>query len=313
MPASWTPENHCRLPSKSPATARRRPFEDVVVCATGVHNKPELSRLALELGATSVDPLTDRVTHLIAEGHGGAKYLCALERKIPILRPSWITESHRLWQHGGHVDLAQSIALYRLPPFSGITVCITGIENIVRRTNINKAVTAAGGAYVKDLVRPVCVTHLLCSGEAEFETEKMCYAEKFNRAGKANPPIQIVWEKWFWDSLELGGQLDEANYQASLPRAKPFKNVVLCITGVPGKPELFKLADELGATCLHPLTDRVTHLIAESHSGAKYQCALEINIPILLPSWITESHRIWRLGNKVELDQVSRSTQPTST
>ncbi|KAJ7766878.1 hypothetical protein B0H16DRAFT_374721 [Mycena metata] len=195
-----------------------RPFKNVVVCATGVSDKPELFKLAAELGATSVSAFTDRVTHLIAESHGGAKYQCALERKIPILRPSWITESHRIWQHGDDVDLAQSITLHRLPPFSGVTLCISGISDIVRRTTINKALTTGGGTYVKDLVRPVCVTHLLCSGEAGVETDKMRYADKFNRAGEADPPIQIVWEEWFWDSLEFGGQLDEAKYQAHLPR-----------------------------------------------------------------------------------------------
>ncbi|KAJ7179690.1 hypothetical protein C8R46DRAFT_887718 [Mycena filopes] len=84
-----------------------RPFKNVVICATGVLDKPELFKLALELGATSVSAFTDRVTHLIAKKHGGAKYLCALERKIPILLPSWIIESHRIWQHGDDVDLAK--------------------------------------------------------------------------------------------------------------------------------------------------------------------------------------------------------------
>ncbi|KAJ7123099.1 hypothetical protein C8R44DRAFT_919020 [Mycena epipterygia] len=193
-----------------------RPFKNVVVCATGVSDKPALFKLALELGATSVSAFTDRVTHLVAEAHGGAKYLCALERKIPILTPAWIIESHRIWQHGDDVDLVQSVAAHRLPVFSGVTLCISGITDIVRRTQINKALTAAGGTYVKALERPVRVTHLLCAGAEE--TDKMLYADKFNRAGEADPPIQLVWEEWFWDSLEFGGRFDEARYQARLPR-----------------------------------------------------------------------------------------------
>ncbi|KAJ7137826.1 hypothetical protein C8R44DRAFT_337819 [Mycena epipterygia] len=193
-----------------------RPFKNVVVCATGLPDKPALFKLALELGATSVSAFTDRVTHLVAEAHGGAKYLCALERKIPIMTPAWITESHRIWQHGDDVDLAQSVAAHRLPVFSGVTLCISGITDIVRRTKINKALTAAGGTYVKALERPVHVTHLLCAGAEE--TDKMLYADKFNRAGEADPPIQLVWEEWFWDSLEFGGRFDEARYQARLPR-----------------------------------------------------------------------------------------------
>lgn len=73
----------------------------------------------------------------------------------------------------------------------------------MRRTKINKLLTAAGGTYLKALERPVRVTHLLCAGNEE--TDEMRYAEKFNAAGEANPPIQLVWEEWFWDSFEFGG------------------------------------------------------------------------------------------------------------
>ncbi|KAF7354687.1 hypothetical protein MSAN_01382400 [Mycena sanguinolenta] len=198
-----------------------RPFKNAVVCATGVVDKTSLFKLALELGAASVSAFTDRVTHLVAETHGGAKYLCAVERRIPILTPSWITESHRIWQHGDDVDLAASVAAHRLPIFSGVTLCISGITDIVKRTKINKMLTANGGTYVKALERPVKVTHLLCGAEQTEETDKMRYAEKFNRAGEANPPIQLVWEDWFWDSLEFGGRFDESMYQAHLPRPQP--------------------------------------------------------------------------------------------
>jgi hypothetical protein len=69
-----------------------------------------------------VSAFTDRVTHLVAVDHGGAKYMvggascsnfryhslrpqCALERKIPILQPSWITDSYQTWLRGDDVDL----------------------------------------------------------------------------------------------------------------------------------------------------------------------------------------------------------------
>ncbi|KAF7330964.1 hypothetical protein MVEN_02436300 [Mycena venus] len=194
-----------------------RPFKGVIVCATGVADKTSLFKLALELGATSVSAFTDRVTHLVAETHGGAKYQCAVSRHIPILRPSWITESYRIWQHGDDVDLASSVAAHLLPVFSGVTLCISGIPDLLRRTQIARTLTAHGGTYVKALERPVRVTHLLCGVEGE-ETDKMRYADKFNRHGEADPPIQLVWEDWFWDSVECGGRFDEGAYQARLPR-----------------------------------------------------------------------------------------------
>lgn len=88
-----------------------RPFKNFVLCATGIKEKPTLFRKASELGATHVNAFTDRVTHLIAGAHGGAKYMCALERKIPIMKPSWLEEAYDVWLRGDDVDLEQVSAL----------------------------------------------------------------------------------------------------------------------------------------------------------------------------------------------------------
>ena len=63
----------------------------------------------------------------------------------------------------------------------------------------------------------------------------MRYAEKFNGTGEAT--VHLVWEEWFWDSLEFGGEwtnhdsrarnlisinpsgrFDESKYQVRRPR-----------------------------------------------------------------------------------------------
>ena len=44
----------------------------------------------------------------------------------------------------------------------------------------------------------------------------MRYAEKFNNKGEAK--IFLVWEEWFWDSLEFGGRFEEAKYAVTRPR-----------------------------------------------------------------------------------------------
>jgi DNA replication regulator DPB11 len=84
----------------------------------------------------------------------------------------------------------------------------------MRRMQINNLLVANEGTYLKNLERPVKVTHLLCSGDEE--TEKMCYAENLNSRGEAK--IHLVWEEWFWDSLDFGGHFDEAKYQVRKPR-----------------------------------------------------------------------------------------------
>ncbi|KAF8193425.1 hypothetical protein BJ912DRAFT_241190 [Pholiota molesta] len=191
-----------------------RPMKGIAICATGVPDKPTLFKQAVELGAICTPAFTDRVTHLVAVDHGGAKYTCALERKIPIVKPSWITENYQIWLKGDDVDIHKSVEQHRLPIFSGVIVCPSGITDITRRTQINKLVRQHDGAYLKDLERPVRVTHLLCSGDED--TEKMRYAEKFNARGEAK--IHLVWEEWFWDSLDFGGRFDEATYQVRRPR-----------------------------------------------------------------------------------------------
>ncbi|KAF9007398.1 hypothetical protein BDQ17DRAFT_1237797 [Cyathus striatus] len=191
-----------------------RPFKGVIVCATGVTDKPTLFKQALELGALAVSAFTDKVTHLIAVDHGGAKYTCALERKIPIMKPSWITESYQVWLRGDDVHYEDSIRTHRLPIFSGVILCPSGIQDITRRTQIHKLITQHEGQYLKNLERPIKVTHLLCSGDEV--TEKMRYAEKFNERGEAR--IYLVWEEWFWDSLDFGGRFEEGRYAVSRPR-----------------------------------------------------------------------------------------------
>ncbi|KAI5983424.1 hypothetical protein EDD15DRAFT_2316516 [Pisolithus albus] len=191
-----------------------RPFKGVTVCATGQVDKPTLFKKAFELGALSNSDFTDKVTHLIANAHGGAKYTCALERKIPIMTPEWINESHAIWLRGDDVDFQESVSKYRLPVFSGVVLSLSGIDDADRCAEINRLFTAEQGVYVKNIERPVKVTHLLCSGDVE--TDKMRYAERFNQRGEAS--IHLVWEEWFWDCLEFGGRFDERKYHVKRPR-----------------------------------------------------------------------------------------------
>ncbi len=87
--------------------------------------------------------------------------------------------------------------------FSGVVLCISGIEDVHRREEINRLVTKEGGTYVKNIERPVKVTHLLCSTGLDEISEKMKYAEKFNSRKEAN--ISMVWEDWLWDCFSAHG------------------------------------------------------------------------------------------------------------
>lgn len=80
-------------------------------------------------------------------------------------------------------------------------IALSGVDDTDRQKQVNRLVTYNKGLFVENIERPVKVTHLLCSGNEN--TEKMRYAEKFNRSGEAH--IQLVWEEWFWDCINFGG------------------------------------------------------------------------------------------------------------
>ncbi|EMD33540.1 hypothetical protein CERSUDRAFT_160532 [Gelatoporia subvermispora B] len=192
-----------------------RPFRGITLCTTGISDKTTLFKQAIELGAQYDSDLRDNITHLVAEVPGSAKYKCALANKIPIMHPSWVTDSYEIWLRGDDVDVQEMTRKHRLPIFSGVILVLSGFEDIERRTEINRLCTEEGGTYVKNIERPVKVTHLLCSSHSDAVTDKMKYAEKFNQRGEAN--IRVVWEEWFWDCLEFGGEFEEADYEVSKP------------------------------------------------------------------------------------------------
>ncbi|KAF9790343.1 hypothetical protein BJ322DRAFT_1035700 [Thelephora terrestris] len=191
-----------------------RPFKGVVLCATGIQDKTALFKIALELGAEHRKDLTVDTTHLIADEHGGAKYHCALQMKIPILRSTWVTECHAIWKQGDDVDLRESVTSHRLPIFSELVIALSGVDDANRQKQINQLITYNEGIFAENIERPVKVTHLLCSGDEK--TENMKYAEKFNNLGEAN--IKLVWEEWFWDCIHFGGRWPEDNYLVTNPR-----------------------------------------------------------------------------------------------
>ena len=135
------------------------------------------------------------------------------------MHPSWIVESHKVWLRGDDVDVPKSIENHRLPPFTGVILCVSGMDDVGRRLEVSRELAAAGGLYVKQITRPVRVTHLICANTCEAETDKVHYANKFNQMGEAS--IRIVWEDWFWDSLKFGGRFDEEAYLVSNPRPPP--------------------------------------------------------------------------------------------
>jgi DNA replication regulator DPB11 len=89
----------------------------------------------------------------------------------------------------------------RLPIFSGVKLCITGKEDIHSRKKIHALLAKEGGVYMTSL--DATVTHLLCCGSDS--SAKMNWARDYNQTQPQANQIRILWEEWFWDSIEFGG------------------------------------------------------------------------------------------------------------
>ncbi|KAF8526261.1 hypothetical protein BU17DRAFT_62242 [Hysterangium stoloniferum] len=197
-------------------TNGNKPFSGVVLCATGELDKRVLFAQAQELGAIRTNDFTDQVTHLVADGPGSAKYRCAVERNLPILKETWVQEAYNTWLNGGVVELGQfqSIADHRLPIFTGVKLCLTGMDNVGMRSKMQVLLIQEGGVYMKSL--DTSVTHLLCC--ASNSSDKIQWSKEYNQKFKSRK-IQMVWEEWFWDSLEFGGRWDETSYDITNQRS----------------------------------------------------------------------------------------------
>ncbi|KAK4687729.1 DNA replication regulator DPB11, partial [Tremellales sp. Uapishka_1] len=206
-----------------------KPWKGIVITFTGVDNKPELSKMAKELCAGVENALTVNVTHVVASGYDSAKYLYAVENHLPVLSPSWIQVSHRRWLMAEDLDVQEDLENYKLLPFIGLTISISGIEPLNKRKQVISLIETHGGIYKKNLDR-TC-THLISALPtfAKPQSEKVKWAlseiedgSAKKRAGKRpeGEDLKIVYEEWFWDCIAFEGRWKEDYYDARKPRRK---------------------------------------------------------------------------------------------
>ena len=85
------------------------------------------------MGAEHKFDLTSDVTHLLVGDSTTPKYkYVAREREdVKVLRPEWVEAVRQVWMSGDSLDLQALEQEYRLPTFTGLTICLTGFENRV--------------------------------------------------------------------------------------------------------------------------------------------------------------------------------------
>lgn len=160
---------------------------------------------ALQMGADHKLDLTSDVTHLLVGDANTPKYkYVAREREdVKVLRPEWIEAVRETWMNDDGIDLNALEAQHKLPTFAGLTICITGFDDLNFRAQLQQKIDEEGGKYTGDLTKHV--THLIAY---KAEGKKYQYAMQWQK--------QIVTLQWLKDSLERGMQLDETKYHPSI-------------------------------------------------------------------------------------------------
>jgi len=166
--------------------------------------KNKLIKLTRSMGGEISDDIIKsdlNMNILIATKVGTLYYKIAYDHKIEILKPDWITDC---WENRKLQDISQH---YRVPPFKGLVISVTGLKLHIRQ-KIEEKTNDYGGVYSPDLTRKC--THLLCDYPQGL---KYTYALKWG--------IYCVTTQWFFDCVNKKQCLDESLY--FLPLVSPMR------------------------------------------------------------------------------------------
>ncbi|XP_064393637.1 DNA topoisomerase 2-binding protein 1-A-like isoform X3 [Halichondria panicea] len=175
----------------------------VVACFTQAGNKEnreKLTQLVRLMGGKVEGDFTKRVTHLIAGHVGSTKYHVARKLRLPVLLPSWVESC---WGDGLkqviYATDPTTFPPHQAPPFTGITITVTGLDEKAR-SKVKNTCSENGGKYSGELTKDVC-THLLVGNKS---STKYRYARQWK--------MHCVTSQWFYDSVDCGYCMPEVEY-----------------------------------------------------------------------------------------------------
>ncbi|KAK1821787.1 protein kinase activating protein dpb11 [Friedmanniomyces endolithicus] len=188
--------------------AERLPLHGVVLCCTALPQDVRLTLpdVASRMGATFRLDLTTDVTHLIVGSITTPKYRYVAKSRpdIKVVSIDWLEAVRQAYMKGDDVDVVELEEKHKLGVFQGLQICVTGFDNLEKRTFLSAAVVRQGAEYHGDLTK--AVTHLIAAAPTGA---KYTHAKAWK--------IHIVSWKWFKDSLERGMSLEESLYDPMLP------------------------------------------------------------------------------------------------
>lgn len=192
-------------------TTSEKPLDGFVFCSTGILNRHELYKKAMEMGATYESNFTDNVTHLIAIEFGSPKYNCAIQLGAAVLLPAFIEQSYLEWIDGENVDVEALIQKYTLKPFANLIISMSGVEAGPIRKEIERSLIANGANISRDLHKQC--THLVTENTT---SQKVKWARNYNMNNENK--IKIVWTEWINACLAVNGRLPEEEFSTEKER-----------------------------------------------------------------------------------------------
>ncbi|XP_010428809.1 PREDICTED: DNA topoisomerase 2-binding protein 1-like isoform X2 [Camelina sativa] len=184
-------------------------MEGLKVLASGflMDEKVKIREMVTSMGGVFLSKSSSDVNFVIVKNVLAAKYKWALNtQKKPVVTLNWL---HQCWTE--HRVVPQEP--YKVPPFSGLTICVTRIPGDERK-GMEKVISEYGGSYSGELTRSC--THLIADAA---EGDKYKVARKWGH-------IQIVTRKWFQQSIDRKVCLSEESYPvlSSIPLARGLRD-----------------------------------------------------------------------------------------
>ncbi|CAI9102882.1 OLC1v1001248C1 [Oldenlandia corymbosa var. corymbosa] len=170
-------------------------MDGVKLLASGftVDEKAEIVKLVTAMGGVLQMKTSMDVNFVVAKNVLAGKYKwAATVLKKPIVTINWL---HQCWKE--HRVVPQES--YRVLPFLGLTICVTGIIGDERK-QMEKVIKENGGRYSAELTRKC--THLVCNAP---EGDKYKIARKWGH-------IHIITQKWLEQSVARRVCLNEESY-----------------------------------------------------------------------------------------------------
>ncbi|KAK1088669.1 protein kinase activating protein dpb11 [Friedmanniomyces endolithicus] len=200
--------------------AERLPLHGVVLCCTALSQDVRLTLpdVASRMGATFRLDLTTDVTHLIVGSITTPKYRYVAKSRpdIKVVSIDWLEAVRQAYMEGDDVDVVELEEKHKLGVFHGLQICVTGFDNLEKRTFLSEAVVRQGAEYHGDLTK--AVTHLIAAAPTGA---KYTHAKAWK--------IHIVSWKWFKDSLERGMSLEELLYDPMLPEEEQGQGAIATV------------------------------------------------------------------------------------